>query len=209
MTIALLYCRVGDPQLGDDKEKLREQQRALIREAKRRGFEYKVIVEDGQGPDTRRDRLAEALDLLDEHRADVLMAVRFDGLGGDEEVSIARRSAARGWGLILAGDPLGAESASLRFQEHLDELEASRRRSQLTRDGIARRKKEGAVFGRTVSEAFLPTYRRILSMAEDDLSLNEIARRLNSEGVHTARGGAWHASTVRAILASDTAKRLA
>jgi len=211
MTLALLYCRTNPDETGAPR-KLKKQERTLVEEAVRRGFDYKVIREEdrAEGPG-RSDRLAEALDLLDEHRADVLMAVRLDRFDTDREdaSSVFRRSAARGWGLIIAGDPLGAEAASLRFQEHLDGLEASQRRSRLTRDGIERRKLEGAIFGRVVDQAFLPTYRKVLSMTEDGLSMNEIARRLNREGVKTARGGSWHASTVRAILSSDTAKKLA
>lgn len=211
MTLALLYCRT-DPDEEGAAQSLKKQERTLIQEADKRGFNYKVVVEDDlHGSQDSRDRLAEALDLLDEHRADVLMAVRLDRLATDRDnaSSVVRRSAERGWGLILAGDPLGADSASKRFQEHLDDLEASQRRSRLTREGIERRKLEGAVFGRVVDETFLPTYRKVLSMYEDGLGMNEIARRLNGEGVQTARGGSWHASTVRAILFSDTAKELA
>ena len=211
MTLALLYCR-ADADEPEATKKLQKQERTLIREAEKRGFTYKVIVEEDLGDDLEgRDRLAEALDLLDEHRADVLMAVRLDRLetNTDNASSVFRRSAERGWGLILAGDPLGADAASLRFGQYLDELEVRERRSKLTREGIERRKRDGAVFGRVVDEAFLPTYRKVLSMYEDGLGMNEIARRLNREGVETARGGTWHASTVRAILSSDTAKKLA
>ena len=211
MTLALLYCR-ADADESEAPRKLKKQELTLVKEAQRRGFDYKVILEEDRAEvEGSRDRLAEALDLLDEHRADVLMAVRLDRFDTDREdaSSVFRRSAARGWGLIIAGDPLGAEAASQRFQEHLDELVASKKRSQLTREGIERRKLEGAVFGRVVEQTFLPTYRKVLSMTEDGLSMNEIARRLNEQGVMTARGGRWHASTVRAILSSDTAKRLA
>ncbi|MEZ3156671.1 recombinase family protein [Microbacterium sp. BWR-S6Y] len=38
--------------------------------------------------------------------------------------------------------------------------------------------------------------------------MNAIARTLNDEAVPTARGGKWHASTVRAVLTSETAEAL-
>lgn len=210
MTFALLYCR--DDARGDGVPSLEAQEEALVADARRRGFEYKVVRERKRPTaDASTDRLAEALDLLDQHHADVLMAVRLDRFadaeGGAE--SVLRRASARGWGLIVAGEPLGPGAVSPRFQEHLDELEATRQRSERTRAGIRRRRLEGAVFGKTVDPAFLPTYRRVLAMAADDVSINEIARRLNAEGVPAARGGIWYPSTVRAVLTSDTAKKLA
>jgi hypothetical protein len=64
--------------------------------------------------------------------------------------------------------------------------------------------------GQKVLASFLPTYRRVISMVEDGHGFNEIARRLNAEGVPTSRpGGQWYASTVRAIVTSKTARNLA
>lgn len=212
MTFALLYCRVDGEGVEARAASLDLQERMLIEDARRRGFEYKVIREDvSQGDGEPRDRLAEALDLLDQHHADVLMAARLDRLGGSPESrsTVLHRASARGWGLIIAGESVGPGAVSPRFQEHLDELAASRLRSERTREGIERRRREGAVFGRVVADGFLPTYRRVVGMSEDGMSMNEIARRLNNEGVPTARGGDWHASTVRAILSSDTARKLA
>lgn len=60
---------------------------------------------------------------------------------------------------------------------------------------------------RSVAADFLPTYRRVLDMHAASASLNAIARALNDEGVMTAKGKTWHASTVRAIVTSETAKR--
>jgi len=62
--------------------------------------------------------------------------------------------------------------------------------------------------GRKVAATFLPTYRRVLSMLDDGYGFNEVARILNDEEVPTSRGGRWHASTVRAIAKSQTARRL-
>ena len=62
--------------------------------------------------------------------------------------------------------------------------------------------------GCSVSAEFLPPYRRVIAMSGDGLSMNAISRTLNDESVSTARGGNWHASTVRAVLTSETAKAL-
>lgn len=77
-----------------------------------------------------------------------------------------------------------------------------------TREGLAQRKAEGKHMGRSVDATFLPTYRRIVATSGDGMTMNAIARALDTEGVATARGGQWYASTVRAVLTSETAKAL-
>lgn len=76
------------------------------------------------------------------------------------------------------------------------------------REGMAQRKAEGQYTGRSVAADFLPTYRRVLDTRAAGASLNAIVRALNDEGVMTAKGKTWHASTVRAIVTSETAKQL-
>jgi len=55
----------------------------------------------------------------------------------------------------------------------------------------------------------LPAYRRALALRAEVMTLRGIVDQLNAEGIQTARGGSWHASTVRAMLTSETAKGLA
>jgi IS30 family transposase len=43
--------------------------------------------------------------------------------------------------------------------------------------------------------------RRIEALHAKGLSLREIAKQLRQEGIATRRGGQWHASTVRSVLA--------
>jgi DNA invertase Pin-like site-specific DNA recombinase len=209
MTRALLYCRVAENEQIDASD-LIAQETALVEEATRRGFDFQVIREGTPAPGTSVDKLVEALELLDEHKADVLMAVRLDRLiaGEIDAPSLVHRSEAMGWGLIIAGEPLGAEHSIVRVISTNTELER-RSRSVRTREGMQQRKRDGASLGRTVDRNFLAVYRRVVGMAEDGASMNGIARILNDEAVPTATGGTWYASTVRAILTSETAKKLA
>ncbi len=66
---------------------------------------------------------------------------------------------------------------------------------------------KGAVVNRTRAEAFaanvLPVVRQI--QASGARTLAEVAEVLNSRGIATARGGAWHAMTVRNLLAKGAA----
>jgi DNA invertase Pin-like site-specific DNA recombinase len=203
---ALLYCRSRAS--GPD---LDEQQRLLVEAALSRGFDYEVVRDDGleSGPD-RSDKLAEALDLLDRHHADVLMAVRLDVVlgGSDAPADLVARSERAGWGIIVSGDGIDTTS---RFGRRLGGLVTAEEReliSRRTRDAMQRQKAEGAVFGRPVDPGFLVTYRDVLAMVGRGMSYNAVARTLNDQGIPTAKGRTWYASTVKAMVESETARRL-
>lgn len=216
-TKALLYVRVSTEEQADKGASLEAQEQALAAEALRRGFDFEVVREEGKSAKSiqGRDELARALDLLDRHKADVLMAVRMDRLSRDvgDVAALMRRSKRKGWGIILSGERIDTTPDG-EFRTHLDAALAQRERGIIglrTREGMAQRKAEGwpnGRAGRSVSAEFLPTYRRVIAMSDDGLSMNAIARTLNDGAVPTARGGKWHASTVRAVLTSETAKAL-
>lgn len=216
-TKALLYVRVSTEEQADKGASLEAQEQALAAEALRRGFDFEVVREEGKSAKSiqGRDELARALDLLDRHKADVLMAVRMDRLSRDvgDVASLMRRSKRKGWGIILSGEKIDTTPDG-EFRTHLDAALAQRERGMIglrTREGMAQRKAEGwpnGAAGRSVNPAFLATYRRIIDMSGEGLSMNAIARALNDENVPTARGGKWYPSTVRAVLTSETAKAL-
>lgn len=213
-TKALLYVRVSTEEQADKGASLEAQEQALMVEAVRRGYDFEVVREEGKSAKSiqGRDKLVEALDLLDKHKADVLMAVRMDRLSRDvgDVAALMRRSKRRGWGIILSGERIDTTPDG-EFRTHLDAALAQRERGMIgvrTREGMAQRKAEGKHMGRSVDKAFLPTYQRVLSLHADGESLNAIARMLNSEDVPTAKGGKWYPSTVRAIVTSETAKAL-
>lgn len=214
-TKALLYVRVSTEEQADTGASLEAQEQALMIEAVRRGYDFEVVREEGKSAKSieGRDRLVEALDLLDKHKADVLMAVRMDRLSRDvgDVAALMRRSKRKGWGIILSGERIDTTPDG-EFRTHLDAALAQRERGMIglrTREGMAERKRQGVHLGRSVATDFLPTYRRVLSMHAAGDSLNAIARTLNGENVATARGGKWHPSTVRAIVTSETARKLA
>ncbi|MGF2950304.1 recombinase family protein [Microbacterium alcoholitolerans] len=214
MTKALLYCRVSTDDQVENGVSLEAQEQALALEAMRRGYEFEVVREEGKSGKSLegRDKLAEALDLLDKHKADVLMAVRMDRLSRNvgDVASLMARSKKRGWGIILSGDKLDT-TADGKFRTYLDAALAERERdiiSVRTKEGMAEKKRQGAVFGRVVDPGFLPTYRRVLDMHRQGISMNAIARTLNDEGVPTAKGGKFYASTIRAMVTSETARTL-
>lgn len=214
-TKALLYVRVSTEEQADTGASLEAQEQALVVEAVRRGYEFEIVREEGKSAKSiaGRDKLVEALDLLDKHKADVLMAVRMDRLSRDvgDVAALMRRSKKRGWGIILSGEKIDTTPDG-EFRTHLDAALAQRERGMIglrTREGMAARKAEGKHMGRSVDPSFLPTYERVLAMYAEGASLNGIAKTLNAEGIPTAKGKTWHASTVRAIVTSETARKLA
>lgn len=215
MTKALLYCRVSTDDQVENGASLEAQEQALMVEAIRRGYDFEVVREEGKSAKSieGRDKLVEALDLLDRHHADVLMAVRMDRLSRDvrDVADLMRRSKRRGWGIILSGEKIDTTPDG-EFRTHLDAALAQRERGMIglrTREGMAQKKREGVHLGRKADPAFLDNYRRVMTMHGAGQSLNAIAAALNAENLPTARGGKWYASTVRAMLTSETAKALA
>ena len=78
-----------------------------------------------------------------------------------------------------------------------------------TREGLAEKRKQGVRLGRPQS---LPddVVARIIVEREDGRSFRAIAAGLEADGVPTAQGGAeWHPATVRKVLRSQAAARLA
>lgn len=217
MTKALLYVRVSTDDQAEHGASLDAQEHALMIEAVRRGYDFEVVREEGKSAKSiqGRDKLVEALDLLDRHKADVLMAVRMDRLTRDvgDFASLMKRSKRKGWGIILNAEKLDTTPDG-EFKAHLDAALAQRERGMIgvrTREGMAQKKREGwpdGAPGRKVDPAFLDTYRSVLRQVKRGYSFNSIARNLNDKGIPTARGGKWYASTIKAMVESETARAL-
>lgn len=206
---AILYCTTAGLDVANRGDELAAQERLLVEEATALGYHYEVIREDSDHEDGP-DRLAEALDLLDRHQAQVLMAVREEYLGDPARLTaLMGRSSSKGWGILVSGRRLGAgnhagESPIAKFAAELNKVSVSDR----TREAMAKLKSEGTIFGRRIDSAFIGTYRDVLAMVDRGESYNGIARKLNAEGIATAAGGKWYASTIKGIVDSEAAKRI-
>jgi len=74
-------------------------------------------------------------------------------------------------------------------------------RDNLTADGARRGWQQSAEVRRRRADAFAQKRARVIaSYLHDGLSLRAVARQLNSDGLLTARGGRWTATTVRNVL---------
>jgi DNA invertase Pin-like site-specific DNA recombinase len=216
---ALAYTRVSTLDQAEHGASLDSQEAALREEADRRGWEVEVIREEGKSAKSIKGRplLVEAVARLDRGQADVLIAVRLDRVSRSltDFAAMYDRAARRGWAIVLPAsgiDTTAAAGPGAKFSAQVQAAAAELERGLIsvrTKEGMAQKKLEGARFGREVDAAQLPAYRRALELSAEGASLRSIAATLTSEGFQTARkGSSWHASTVRAMLTSETAKSL-
>ncbi|MGN7965057.1 recombinase family protein [Microbacterium sp. 22179] len=213
--LALAYVRVSSLMQVEEGASLDAQESTLREEADRRGWDVEIVREEGKSAKTikGRDRLTEALERLDHGEAQFLLSVRLDRVSRSvaDFASLIERARRKQWGIVLLSPNLDLSDPSGEFVANVLASAAQYERrliSVRTREGMAQRKAEGVTFGREVAAEFLATYRRVLTMHSGGESMNAIARTLNAEGVPTAKGGKWYASTVRAIVTSETAKAL-
>lgn len=213
------YVRVSTAGQGRSGLGLEAQQEALSRFAETEGFELVrvfVEVETGKGSDAieRRPQLAAALAEARKKRCPVAVA-KLDRLSRDVHF-ISGLMAHRVPFLVAE---LGADVDP--FVLHLYAALAQKERALIcarTRDALARAKARGRVLGspdldrareKAVAAVKIEAERyaaNVLPIIEaikkaGATTLREIAEALNARGVATARGGQWHAMTVKNVLA--------
>jgi DNA invertase Pin-like site-specific DNA recombinase len=220
MQKAISYVRVSTGKQGKSGLGIEAQRQAIVRFALAEGLEVLeefVEVETGKGSDAinRRPKLAEALSRARKAKAPVIVA----------KLCRLSRDVAFVSGLMSHKVPfivaeLGADADP--FMLHLYAALAEKERgliAERTRAALAQKKAQGSVLGnrtnlrdaqakgvasnRKAADAFaanvLPIVRQI--QATGATTYRAIAQALNDRGVRTARGGEWHDSTVRNLLA--------
>jgi DNA invertase Pin-like site-specific DNA recombinase len=214
------YIRVSTGKQGRSGLGIEAQREAIARFAATEGREVLaefVEVETGKGNDAldRRPKLAEALAKAKKAKAPVLVA-KLCRLSRD--VAFISGLMAQRVPFIVA--ELGADADP--FMLHIYAALAEKERALIaarTRAALAQKKARGALLGnrtnlqdaqakgvaanRQAADAFaanvLPIVRQI--QASGATTYRAIAAALNNRGVRTARGGAWHDSTVRNLVA--------
>jgi DNA invertase Pin-like site-specific DNA recombinase len=213
------YIRVSTGKQGKSGLGIEAQRDAIARFAASEGCELigeVVEVETGKGADAldRRPKLAEALAQARKAKAAVVVA-KLCRLSRD--VAFISGLMAQRVPFIVA--ELGADADP--FMLHIYAALAEKERhliSDRTRAALAAKKAQGAKLGnrtnleeaqtkgasanRAGANAFatnvLPIVRQI--QATGATTFRAIAAALNARGIRTARGGAWHDSTVRNLL---------
>ena len=217
---AIAYIRVSTQKQGRSGLGIEAQRGSIARFAEAEGYtivDQIVEVETGKGADAldRRPHLAAALAAARRARCPVIVA-KLDRLSRD--VAFISGLMAQRVPFIVA--ELGADADP--FMLHLYAALAEKERSlvsQRTRAALAAKRAAGARLGNRTNlrQASLlgaaanatqadrhaanamPIVRQV--QAAGGTTLRAIAAALNARGVRTARGGRWHASTVRNLLA--------
>lgn len=214
------YIRVSTGKQGKSGLGIEAQREAIARFAAAEGLEVVtelVEVETGKGHDAmeRRPRLNEALTKAKKAKVPVVVA-KLCRLSRD--VAFISDLMARRVPFIVA--ELGA--AADPFMLHIYAALAEKERTLIadrTRAALAQKKAQGTVLGnrtnlrdaqakgvatnRKAADAFAANVLPILKQiqATGATTHRAVAQALNERGVRTARGGIWHDSTVRNLLA--------
>jgi len=208
---ALLYARVSTSQQANEGVSLDAQARTLKSAAEAAGFtRYELMREEGRSGKSIKGRpvLREALKRLSAGEANALFVTRIDRLARSTQdfLSIVDHSNEHGWRLVLLDLNLDTSTHNGRFtvtiMSALAEMERAiiaERQKDIHKD----RRDRGLVWGKDLG----PKQRisdeirqRIRDERSRGLSLRAIARGLDAEGIKSAYGGRWTASTINYVL---------
>lgn len=207
---ALGYVRVSTLEQAESGAGLAAQRSTIDLAAQAAGLTVLDVMADeavsGKIAPTKRPGLAAALALLAAGDACALIVSKVDRLGRktSDVLALADLADREGWRLIAPD--LGLDTATPTGRLVLTMLAACAqferdRIAERTREGLAEKRAMGVRLGRPVVLAAI-VRARIAAERADGATLTAIADGLNADGTPTARGGRWHASTVRSVLAS-------
>lgn len=154
----------------------------------------------------RRPAFVEAITAIEDGAADILVVAKLDRLTRSVAslVSFLDRADGAQWSLVILDADVDTTTAAGRLVASvLGSVAEWERRviGERTKAALATRRADGLRLGRPIELAD-ETRQLIRELRSKNLSLRSIAYRLTKDAVPTARGGEWHASTVRAVLAS-------
>jgi DNA invertase Pin-like site-specific DNA recombinase len=205
------YARVSTREQGRKGVSLKAQRREIEAEAKHRGWSVIRIFEDeASGKSTNgRPGLDEALARVESGEADALVATKLDRLSRSvvDFGALVERSRQAGWGLVVLDTDVDTTRANGELIANIVISIAQWERriiGERTRAALEEKRRAGVRLGRPPAKGFesipVDVIRKMKRMRSRGLSLTAIARRLEADGVPTARGGSWWAGTVQRAL---------
>jgi DNA invertase Pin-like site-specific DNA recombinase len=208
---ALLYARVSTQMQVNDGMSMEAQEKTLRNAAEFAGFSsVEVLLEEGRSGKsiTGRPVLRDALARLDNGTAQALIVTRIDRLARSttDFLSIVDRAAKNNWRLVLLDLNLDTSTYQGRFVTTIMSALAEMERgiiAERQKDVHKHRRDSGKVWGKDLGPKQLISDEirsRIIAEREKGLSLRVIARMLDVEGVPTAYGGKWSASSIKYVL---------
>jgi DNA invertase Pin-like site-specific DNA recombinase len=202
------YVRVSTEEQGMSGAGLQAQRAAIIAECGRRGWELIEIAEDvGSGKNLKRRGIRAALDTLARGDASALVVAKLDRLSRSmlDFARIMATAQKQSWALVALDVQVDTTSPSGEAMAHMLATFAQFERrliSERTKQALAQKRAAGVRLG-APPEIDPSVASRIRDEREEGSTLRQIAERLNGDGIPTARGGRWHASTLQRVLARD------
>lgn len=210
------YVRVSTEEQSQSGLGLADQRAIIEAEAKRRGWDDFILLADEgySAKNLARPAIAEALQMLSDKRAAVLVVSKLDRLSRSlyDFAGLMERANKEGWAIValdLGVDmttPSGQLMANVMasFSQYERQLIGAR-----TSAALQQLKAQGRRLGRPVT-LDRQVAARIVNERANGRTLQGIADDLNAEAVPTARGGSqWYPATVRAVLRSAQLDSLA
>lgn len=221
------YCRVSTEEQAKEGVSLAAQRARLEQYAAALGHELVEIIDDAgiSAKSLKRPGLKRALKMLRTHEADGVLITKLDRLTRStrDMIELIDKHFATGKSaLISLGESIDTGSAMgrmiLKFFATIAEWEREAI-AERTREALRHKKANGARLGAVplgfkrdgdtflVDQAEQLVLERALELEGQRKTLTEIAAALTAEGHKTKRGGEWHLTTVRKLLARARAQR--
>jgi DNA invertase Pin-like site-specific DNA recombinase len=195
----------------EDGVSLDVQERTLRQAGEMYGFtETELVKEEGRSGKSvsGRPKLIDALNRLDRKEADALIVTRIDRLARSTKdfLDIVDRANKNNWRLILLDLNLDTSTYQGRFVVTIMSALAEMERgiiAERAKDIHKDRRERGVVWGKdmgpkqVISPAVAKQIRLKRSLGH---SYQVIADSLNQQGIPSARGGSWYASSVKNIV---------
>lgn len=214
MTRALGYVRVSTEEQAKSGLSLGAQVQAVHATAKARGWELVDVITDAgvSGRKANRPGLDQVKRRMRRGDADMMVVAKLDRLSRSliDGARLMKTAEGQGWAVVTADNAVDMSTDAGKFLTNIllsaAEYESAMN-STRTKDAMAAAKLKGATFGKptTYPDVLLE---RIHDMHAEGMSLRKIADALTDDGVTTAKGGQWHASSVRSVLNSERMRAL-
>jgi DNA invertase Pin-like site-specific DNA recombinase len=206
---AIVYTRVSTGAQAESGLGLTDQLDRITATLTSRGWEVVHHAQDAGLSGKRADNrpaLVEALRMLDAGEADVLVASKLDRLSRSviDFAAMVQRAKRKGWAIVVLDSDVDTTTAAGRLfvnvMVSMAEFESDRIAERVAASHQVRRARGQRAGQRPELPEAIRT--RIADEVTDGRALRAIAQDLNAESVPTARGGIWHASTVRHVARS-------
>jgi DNA invertase Pin-like site-specific DNA recombinase len=213
---ALAYVRVSTDEQAKSGLSLEAQVRTLRAEAERREWQFvEVLIDEVSAKrGSYRPAFDQARAMLAADEADVLLATRLDRMSRSvvDFADLMASAQDEGWQVVALDLGLDTSTTTGRMVAHILAAVAEAEREvigQRTSAALLAKRQRGEHVGRrsTLPDEVL---RRIVRARDEGHTLAAIADELNRDGVPTGQGGAqWRHSSVRKVLLSQAAERVA